>query len=204
MCSVAQLCLTLCDLMDCSPPGSSVHGIFQARILEWVVISYSRGSSLPKNWTRVSGISYTGRWILYHCCSVAKSSLTLWGLMDCSMPGFPVLHCPLEFAQTHVDWVRWSYLTISSSVAPSPPTLNLSQHQGLFQWVGSSHQVAKVLGLQLQQQSSSEYSGLISFKVDWFDLLAVQGTLKSLLQHHSLKASVLWCSAFFMIQFLHP
>ena len=60
------------------------------------------------------------------------------------------------------------------------------------------------MGLQLQQQSSSEYSGLISFKVDWFDLLAVQGTLKSLLQHHSSKASVLCCSAFFMIQFLHP
>ena len=58
------------------------------------------------------------------------------------------------------------------------------------------------MGLQLQQQSSSEYSGLISFKVDWFDLLAVQGTLKSLLQHHSSKASVLWCSAFFMIQFI--
>ena len=114
----AQLCLTLCDLMDCSPPGSSVHGIFQARILEWVVVSYSRGSSLPRNWTWVSGMSYIGRWILYHCCSVAKSSLTLWGLMDCSMPGFPILHCPLEFAQTHVDWVRWSYLTISSSVAP--------------------------------------------------------------------------------------
>ena len=63
--------------------------------------------------------------------------------------------------------------------------------------------MAKVLELQLQQQSSSEYSGLISFKVDWFDLLAVQGTLKSLLQHYSSKASVLWCSAFFMIQFLY-
>ena len=57
--------------------------------------------------------------------------------------------------------------------------------------------------LQLQYQSSNEYSGLISFRIDWFDLLAVEGTLKSLLQHHSLKASILWCSAFFMVQLLY-
>ena len=64
--------------------------------------------------------------------------------------------------------------------------------------------MAKILQLQHQHQSSSEYSGLISFRVDWLDLLAVQGTLKSLLQHHSLKASILWCSAFFMVQLSHP
>ena len=64
-------------------------------------------------------------------------------------------------------------------------------------------QMAKVLELQLQHLFSSEYSGLISFRIDWFDLLAVQGTLKSLLQHHSSKASVLWCSAFFMVQLSH-
>ena len=65
------------------------------------------------------------------------------------------------------------------------------------------HQVAKVVELQLQHQSSKEYSGLISFKIDWFDLLAVQGTLKSLLQHHNLKASILWLSAFYMVQLAH-
>uniref|UniRef100_A0AC11E4J1 Uncharacterized protein n=1 Tax=Ovis aries TaxID=9940 RepID=A0AC11E4J1_SHEEP len=64
-------------------------------------------------------------------------------------------------------------------------------------------QMAKVLELQLQHLFSSEYSGLISFRIDWFDLLAVQGTLKSLLQHHSSKVSVLWCSAFFMVQLSH-
>ena len=66
------------------------------------------------------------------------------------------------------------------------------------------HQVAKVLEYQLQNQSYHEHPGLISFRMDWLDLLAVQGTLKSLLQHHSSKASILWCSAFFVVQLLHP
>ena len=80
----------------------------------------------------------------------------------------------------------------------SPPSFNLSQHQGLFQWVSYSHQVVKVLELQhlMNILISNEYSGLISFRIDWFDLRAVQGTLKSLLQHHSSKASVLRHSSF--------
>ena len=69
VCSVAQSCLTLCDLIDCSPPGSSVYGTLQARILEQVAISYSRGSSGPRDQTCVSYISYIGRWILYHCAT---------------------------------------------------------------------------------------------------------------------------------------
>ena len=87
--------------------------------------------------------------------------------------------------------------------SPSPPVLNLSQHQGLFKSVNSSHQVAKVLEFQLQHQSFSEYAGLISFRTDWFDFLAVWGTLKSLRQHHSSKASILQCSAFVMVQLSH-
>ena len=138
----------------------------------------------------------------YCCCSVPKLCSTR-DPMDCSTRDFPVLHYLQEFANTHVHWVSDVIQPFHPLLPPSPSALNLSQHQGFFQWVGSSHQVAKVLELQLQQQSSSEYSGLISFKVDWFDLLAVQGTLKSLLQHYSSKASVLWCSAFFMIQFLY-
>ena len=78
---------------------------------------------------------------------------------------------------------------------------NPSQHQGLFQWIGSLHQVVKVLSFSINP--FKEYSVLISFRIDWFDLLAVQGTLKSLLKHHSSKASVLWCSAFF-VQLSHP
>ena len=81
--------------------------------------------------------------------------------------------------------------------SPSPPALNLSQHQGLFKRVSCSYQVAKGLEFQLQHQSF-QHPGLISFRMDWWDLLAVQGTLKSLLQHHSSKASILRCSAFFI------
>ena len=87
--------------------------------------------------------------------------------------------------------------------SPSPPTFNLSQHQGLFRWVSSLHQMAKVLELQLQHQLF-QYSGLISLRFDWLDLLAVHGNLKSLLQHHSSKASILWCSLFFMVQLSCP
>ena len=81
---------------------------------------------------------------------------------------------------------------------------NLSQHQGLFQWVSSLHQVVKVLEFQLQPSvPSNEYSGLIFFRIDQFEIIADQGTLKSLLQHCSSKASILQHSAFFMVQFLH-
>ena len=69
MYTAAQLCLTLCDPVDCSLPGSSVHGIFQARILEWVAISYSRGSSQPRDWTWISCISCIGRQVLFHCAT---------------------------------------------------------------------------------------------------------------------------------------
>ena len=104
-------------------------------------------------------------------------------------PGAYSNSCPLS---------QWCHPTISSSVVPFSSCLHLSQHQGLFSWVSSSHHVAKVLEFQLQHQSS-EYSGLISFKIDWLDLFAVQGTLKSLLQHHSSKASILRRSAFFIV-----
>ena len=81
-----------------------------------------------------------------------KSCLTVHDLMDCSTPGFPVLHYLPEFAQTHVHWVVMSP-TISTSVTPSHPAFSLSQYQGIFQWIGFLHQVAKILELQLQHQS---------------------------------------------------
>ena len=105
-------------------------------------------------------------WPLYliccWCCSVTQSCLTLYNCMDCSMPGLPVPHHLPEFAQIHAH-------CISDAVQPSyplmpsfPSTLNLSQHQGLFQWVICSHQMTKILELQLQHQSfSSEYSGFL-------------------------------------------
>ena len=88
---------------------------------------------------------------------------------------------------------------------PSPsPTFNLSQHQRLFKWVSSSHQVAKVLEFQLQHRSFQWIFRTDFLRMDWLDLLAVQGTLKSLLQQHSSKASILWCSAFFIVQLSRP
>ena len=85
----------------------------------------------------------------------------------------------------------------------SPPAFNLSQYQSLFQWVYSSIRSPKYWSVSFSNHLSNECSGLISFRIDWFDILAVQGTLKSLVQYHSSKASILWCSAFFMVQLSH-
>ena len=86
------------------------------------------------------------------CCSVANSCPTFCDPMNCNTPGFPVLHCLPEFAQTHVHWVSDAIQLSHPLSPPSPLILNLFQHQGLFQWLGSSNQVAKVLELQLQHQ----------------------------------------------------
>ena len=131
--------------------------------------------------------------------SVTQLYPTLCNPVNHSIPGLPVHHQFPEFTQTHVHWVGEAIQPSHPLSSPSPPALNLSQHQGLFKWVSSSHEVAKVLEFQLQHQSFHEYSGLISFRMDWLDLLAVQGTRKSLLQHHSSKASILWHSAFFTV-----
>ena len=121
-------------------------------------------------------------------CSVAKLHPILCDSMNCSMPGFPVLQNYPKFAQTHVHWAG-DAIQPSHPLSSSPPALSLSQHQGLFQWVGFSHQVTKVLEFQLQHQSFQWIFRTNFLRIDWFDLLAVQGTLKSLLQHHSSKAS---------------
>ena len=124
--------------------------------------------------------------------------------MNCSMPGLPVHHHLPEFTQTHIHQVGDAIQPSHPLSSPSPPALNPSQHQSLFQRVSSSHEVAKVLEFSFSIIPSKEIPGLISFVMDWLDLLAVQGTLKSLLQHHSSKASILWHSAFFTVQLSHP
>ena len=96
-----------------------------------------------------------------------------------------------EFTQTHVHWVGDAIQPSHPLLSPSPPAFNLAQHQGLFQWISSSHQVAKYWSFSFSISLSNEYSGLISFRMNWLDLLAVQGTLRNLLQHHSSKASIL-------------
>ena len=128
---------------------------------------------------------------------VSQSCPTLCDRINPSTPGLPVHHQLPEFIQTHVNWVHDAIQPSHPLSSPFPSALNLSKHQGLFKWVSSSHQVAKVLEFQLQQQS---FEWLISFRMDWLHLLAVQGTLKSLFQHHSWKASIIWHSAFFMVQ----
>ena len=185
--------------MDCSPPGSSVHGLFQARIPEQVAISSSSGSSQTQDQTQVSWVSWTGTRILYCwatkefpmkrtvvskfenlgqeidgsleqrvgnlfsviwcCCSVAKSCPTLCYPMNCSMPGFPVLHCLSEFAQTHVHCV-------SDAIQPSHP---LSPYSSCPQSLPESGSFSNELALCIRWPKywsssispSNECSGLI-------------------------------------------
>ena len=157
--------LILCNPLDCSQPGSCLHRIFQARILGWVAISSSTGSSWWRDRTSVSCICIGKRIIItiiilplvppgsLQFSSITQSCPTLCNSMDWSTPGLPVYHQLLDFIQTHVHWAGDGIQPSHLLSSPSPPTFNLSQHQGLFQWVSSSHQVAKVLELQLQHQS---------------------------------------------------
>ena len=122
--------------------------------------------------------------------------------MYCTMPGFPVHHQLPELTQTHVPWVGDAIQPLPSSVIlfclqsfPASGTFQMSQFFPI-RW-------PKYWSFSFSISPSNEYSGLISFRIDWFDLLAVQGTLKSLLQHHSSKASILWLTAFFLVQLLH-
>ena len=136
--------------------------------------------------------------------SVTQSCPTLCSPMNHSTPGLPVHHQLPESMQTRVHWVSDAIQPSHPLLSPSPPAPNLSQHQGLFKWVSSPCQVAKVLKFSFNISPSKEHPGLISFRMDWLDLLAFQETLKSLLQHHSSKASILWRSAFFIVQLSHP
>ena len=138
----------------------------------------------------------------FHCCSVTKLCLTLCDPMNCSTSGLLVLHYLPGFAQTHVHWISDAIQPSHPLSPPSPLVLNLSQPQGLFQWVGLCIKYPKYWSFSIRP--SKEYSEYISFRIVWFDLLSVQGTLKSLLQHHSAKVSILQHSAFFVVQQSHP
>ena len=150
--------------------------------------------------------SIAKQWKLFKC------SLTQWvnsilqpcNPMDCIIPGFPVYHQLPELTQTHVHWVSDAIQPSHPLLSPSPPAFNLSQHQGLINESVLPIREGKYWCFSFNISPFNEYSGLISFRIDWLDLFAVQGTLKNLLQHHSSKASVLHLSAFFIVQFLHP
>ena len=133
-------------------------------------------------------------------CSVMSDSL--WPMKH-STPGLPVHHQFPQSTQIHVHWVSNGTQPPHPLLSPSP-ALNLSQHQGLFKWVNSLHQVVKQWSLSFNISPTNEHPGRISIRMDWLDLLAVQGTLKSLLQHRSSKASILQRSAFFTVQLSHP
>ena len=105
--------------------------------------------------------------------SVAQSCPTLWDPMDCSTPGFPGHHQLPKLAQTHVHRVSDAIQSSHPLSSPSPPAFNLSQHQGLFQWISSSHRRPKYQSFSFSISPSNEYSGLISFRIYWFDLLVV-------------------------------
>ena len=188
--------------MDCSPPGSSVLGISQARILEWVAISFSRSS-----WSRDrASISCISRWILYHWATTSVQLLScIWLFVT---PWYATCQASLSITNS------WSLLKLMpiELVMPSnhlilchPLLLLPSSFPSmiLFQWVSSSCQVARILEFQLQHQffqwifrTDLLYNRLVGS-------LCSPGTLKSLLQHHSSKASVLWHSVFFMAQLSH-
>ena len=133
--------------------------------------------------------NFLGTFYLHQFSSVAQLCPAPCDPMNCSTSGLPVHHQLLEFTQTHVHWVSDAIQPSHPLSSPSPPAFNLSQHEGIFKLVISSHQVAKVLEFQLQHQSFQWTPRTDLFRMDWLDLLAVQGTLRSLLQHHSSKAS---------------
>ena len=135
---------------------------------------------------------------------VTQSCPTLCNPMDCSTPGFLVLYHVPELTQTHVHWVSDAIKPSHSLSSPSPPIFNFSQHQGLFNESALRIRWPKYWCFSFSISPSNEYLGLISCRMDWLDLFAVQGTLKSLLQHHSSKASILKHSAFFIVQLSHP
>ena len=124
--------------------------------------------------------------------------------MDCSTSGFPVHHQLLEFAQSHVHQVDDATPPSHPLLLPSPPDFNLSSIRVLSNESVLCIRWPKYWSFSFSISPYNEYLGLISFRMDWLDLLAVQGTLKSLLQHHSLNASILWHSAFFVVQLSHP
>ena len=136
--------------------------------------------------------------------SVAQSCPTLCDPMSCSTPGLPVHHQLPEFTQTHVHWVSNAIQPFHPLSSPSPPTFNLSQHQDFSNKSVLCIRWPKDWSFSIIISPSNDYSGLVSFRMDWLDLLAVQGTFKSLLQYHSSKASILRCSAFFTVQLSHP
>ena len=136
--------------------------------------------------------------------TVAQSCPILCDPKNHSTSGLPVHHQLPEFTQTHVHRVGDAIQPSHPLSSPSPPALNPSQHQGLSNESTLHMRWPKYWSFSFSISPYNEHSGLISFRMDWLDLLAVQGTLKNLGQHHSSKAPIFQCSAFFTVQLSHP
>ena len=166
--------------------------------------AFSSGILLLPGWAGANPKSLSGLSVQFS--SVAQSCPTLCDPMNCSMPGLPVHHQLLEFTETHVHWWRSvmpsNHLILCHPLLLLPsvfPSIRVFSNESALQirW-------PKYWSFSFNSSPSKEYSGLISFRMDWLDLLVVQGTLNSLFQHHSSKASILQRSAFFIVQLSHP
>ena len=150
------------------------------------------------------GFSRQECWFRFRFRLVSQSCLTLCDPMDRSTPGLSVHHQLPEFTQTHVYRVGDAIQPSCPLSSPSPPAFNLSQYQVFSNESTLRIRWPEYWSFSFNISPSNEHPGLTSFRMDWLDLLVVQGTLKSLLQHHSSKASILRCSAFFTVQLSHP
>ena len=147
---------------------------------------------------------WTFAWLSVQFSSVAQSCLTLCDTVNCSTPGLPVHHQLPEFTQTHAHQVSDAIQPSHPLSSPFPPAHNPSKHQGLSNESTLCMRWSKDWSFSFSISPSNEHTGLISFRMDWLDLLAVQRTLKSLLQRHSSKASIFRPSVFFTVQLSHP
>ena len=187
--------VTKSDPMGCSPPDSSVHGIFQqdyksglpfptpgelpvprmephflcllhCRLIFYCWVTYVEGFRNTDLSALMKG-DEQNRWRKVQFSLATQLCLLLCDPMDCRTPGFLVHHQLPELVQTNVHWAGDAIQPFHPLLSPSPPAFNLSKQQGLFWWVSSSHQVANILEFQLHISLSKEYSGLISFRIDW-------------------------------------
>ena len=145
---------------------------------------------------------YVNKLVVTIWFSVSQLCPTLCNPMDCGTPGFPVLHYLPEFAQTHVDWID-DVIQPSHPLSPPSPSHIVPSIRIFSNELALCIRWPTYWSFNLNITPSNEYSGLTSFRIDWLHFLAVQGTIKSLIQHHNSKASIIWCSAFFMIQPSH-
>jgi len=201
-------------MWECSKWYQWYSGNVKAKHLSLVgmPLNATQTPALPESVEAVSSLHSTG-FVPFPLFSSVQSlsRVQLYNSRDCSTLGFPFHHQLRNLLKlmSIESLVPFNHLILCHPLLFLPSasflsiTLPFSASES-FQWVSSSNQVAKILELQLRISFSNEYSGLISFRIDWFDLLAVQGTFKSLLQYHNSKASILWRSAFLMVQLSHP